>query len=167
MRGELYLGWSPLAGKWYVVHVEPQRITSNDDYRKLGRVSRLAFYMGGKKIHSYSQEDLDKMGLQRKVQTLVHRQTGQFLVRGIRQIPRTNHYVFVIEKISANGHEPVALHLDITTGKTATGHPSIPPTPGTAAAASCHETASLRWFVSDPAWFCHRGKQRQDRRPSP
>ena len=66
MRGELYLGWSPLAGKWYVVHVEPQRITSNDDYRKLGRVSRLAFYMGGKKIHSYSQEDLDKMGLQRK-----------------------------------------------------------------------------------------------------
>lgn len=118
MRGELYLGWSPLAGKWCLVHVEPERITSNDDYRKLGKVSRLAFYMGGKELHSYSGEDLGEMGLDRKVQTLVHRQPGQFLVHGIRQVPRTNDYVFVIERTGKPGSDSQEIRLDITTGQT-------------------------------------------------
>lgn len=117
MRGELYLGWSPLAGEWCLVHVEPERIASNDDYRKLGKVSRLAFYMGGVKLHSYSGEDLGKMGLNRKVQTLVHRQPGQFLVRGIRQVPRTNEYVFVIETTGKPGSDSQKIQLDITTGQ--------------------------------------------------
>ena len=117
MRGDLYLGWSPLAGKWCLVHLEPERITSNDDSRKLGKVSRLTFYRGGKKIHTYSGAALEKMGLKRSVQTLVHKQPGQFLVHGIRQVPRTNHYVFVIEKIGAPGSDPEKIWLDITTGK--------------------------------------------------
>lgn len=119
MRGNLYLGWSPLAGKWCLVHLEPERIKSNNDYAKVGKVSRLAFYMGGKKLGAYSGEDLVKMGLKRKVQTLIYKQPGQFLVRGIRQVPRTNHYVFVIEKIGAPGSAPEEIRLDITTGKTA------------------------------------------------
>jgi hypothetical protein len=63
MRGELYLGASPITGKCCLVHLEPERITSNNDFKKLGKISRLAFYMGGKELVAYSGEDLDKMGL--------------------------------------------------------------------------------------------------------
>ena len=121
MRGELYLGWSPIAGKWCLVHLEPERITSNNDFEKLGKISRLAFYMGGKEIIAYTGKDLEKMGLKTKVQTLVSRQPGQFMAHGIEQVPGTNHYVFVIAKTAeqGNGTEPVS--LDITTGKTFSG----------------------------------------------
>jgi hypothetical protein len=115
MRGQLYLGWSPLAGKWCVVQVEPERITSENDMMKLGKVSRLVFYMGGKQIAGYSGEDLSQMGLREKVSTLVHRVPGQFLVRGIQQIPLTNQYVFVMERTKETGTEIIS--LDITTGK--------------------------------------------------
>ena len=117
MRGELFLGWSPIAGKYCLVHVEPERITSNNDYRKLGKVSCLAFYMGGKEIFAYTGEDLEKLGLRRKVQTLVHRQRGQFMIHQIRQIPHTNHYVLEIEKTTEQGKDTETLLLDITTGK--------------------------------------------------
>jgi hypothetical protein len=117
MRGELYLGWSPIAGKWCLVHIEPERITSNDDFRKIGQVSRLAFYMGGKNIGAYTRQDLEKMGLKRRVQTLVHKQPGQFMVQGICQIPMTNSYVLKIEKISGKTNEIETLLLDVTTGK--------------------------------------------------
>jgi hypothetical protein len=117
MRGELYLGWSPTAGKWCLVHLEPERITSNNDFEKLGKASRLAFYMGGKSIVAYTGQDLEKMGLKRKVQTLVHKQPGQFMVHGICQIPRTNSYVLKIEKISEKRNETETILLDVTTGK--------------------------------------------------
>ena len=117
MRGELHLGWSPTAGKWCLVHLEPERITSNDDFRKLGKVSRLAFYMGGKSIRAYTGQDLKKMGLKRKVQTLVHKQPGQFMVHGICQIPRTNSYVLKIEKISKDRSGTETILLDVTTGR--------------------------------------------------
>ncbi len=117
MRGELYLGWSPIAGKWCLVHLEPERITSNDDFRKIGQVSRLAFFMGGKNIGAYTSQDLEKMGLKRRVQTLIHKQPGQFIVQGICQIPMTNSYVLKIEKISEKPNEIETLLLDVTTGK--------------------------------------------------
>ena len=117
MRGELYLGWSPIAGKWCLVHLEPERITSNNDFAKLGKVSRLAFYMGGKEIIAYAGKDLEKMGLKEKVQTLVYRQPGQFMVNGIQQVSGTNHYVFVIEKTAEQGKGTQTISLDITTGK--------------------------------------------------
>ena len=117
MRGELYLGWSPIAGKWCLVHLEPERITSNNDFRKLGKVSRLVFYMDGKSVWAYTSQGLEKMGLKRRVQTLVHKQPGQFMIHGICQIPRTNSYVLKIEKISEKGTDTETILLDITTGK--------------------------------------------------
>ncbi len=117
MRGELYLGWSPIAGKWCLAHLEPERITSNNDFAKLGKVSRLAFYMGGKEIMAYAGKDLEKMGVKKRVQTLVYRQSGQFMVHGIQQVPGTNHYVFVIEKTAEQGNGTETISLDITTGK--------------------------------------------------
>jgi len=117
MRGMLFLGWSPIAGKWCLVHLEPERVTSNDDLRKIGKVSRLTFYMGGELIRTYTNQDLENMGLTNCVQTLVHKQPGQFMVHGICQIPRTNSYVLKIEKISEKGNETETILLDVTTGK--------------------------------------------------
>ena len=117
MRGELYLGWTPIVGKWCVVHLEPERITSNNDFAKLGKVSRLAFYMAGKEIMAYTGKDLEKMGLKKRVQTLVYRQPGQFMVHGIQQVLGTNHYVFVIEKTVEQGNGTETISLDIATGK--------------------------------------------------
>ena len=57
------------------------------------------------------------MGLKHKVDTLVYRQRGQFMVHGIQQVPGTNHYVFRIEKTSEKGNGTETISLDITTGK--------------------------------------------------
>src|SRR5438552_3365315 len=103
MRGELHLGWSPTLGKYCLVHVEPERITSNNDLAKIGKVSCLSFYMGGKELAAYAVKDLEKMGLKDKVQTLVYRHAGQFMVVGIQQVAGTNDYVFVIEKVAEAG----------------------------------------------------------------
>jgi hypothetical protein len=116
MRGEVYLGGSP-TGKCCLVHLEPERITSNNDFKKLGKVSRLAFYMGGKELVAYTSEDLEKMGLNDRVQTLVYRHAGQFMVIGIQQVAPTNHYVFVIEKIAEKGRGTETISFDVTTGK--------------------------------------------------
>ena len=123
MRGELYLGWSPIVGKWCLVHVEPERITSEHDFQKLGKVSRLAFYMGGKALVAYTGKDLEKMGLKEKVQTLVYRQLGQFMIHGIQQVPLTNHYVFVMEKTAEQGNGTETISLDIITGRPFGGDP--------------------------------------------
>src|SRR5258705_9386040 len=63
-------------------------------------------------------KELEEMGLKQKVQTLVYRQRGQFMVHGIQQVPGTNHYVFVIEKTTEKGNGIETISLDITTGKT-------------------------------------------------
>jgi hypothetical protein len=99
-----------------LAHLEPERITNNNDFRKVGKISRLVFYMGGKSLKSYTGKDLEKMGLNRKVQSLVHRQPGQFMVRGIIQVPRTNQYVLKIEKPSKTGGGTEAILIDIITG---------------------------------------------------
>jgi len=117
MRGELYLGGSPITGKCCLVHLEPERITSNNDFKKLGKISRLAFYMGGKELVAYAGEDLEKIGLKDRVQTLVYRHAGQFMVLGIQQVTPTNHYVFVIEKIAEQGKSTETVCFDVTTGK--------------------------------------------------
>ena len=117
MRGELHIGWSPITGKYCLVHLESTRITSNNDLAKLGKVSRLAFYMGGKELAVYAGEDLERMGLKTRVQTLVYRQPGQFMIHGIQEVPLTNHYVFVIEKTAEKGSGTETIRVDITTGK--------------------------------------------------
>ena len=115
MRGQLYLGWNPLAGKWCIVQVEPERITSENDMMKVGKVSRLVFYMGGKELASYGADDLSQMGLRQQVSTLVYHIPGQFLVRGIQQVPLTDQYTFVVERTAEAGTEIIS--LSITTGK--------------------------------------------------
>ncbi len=66
---------------------------------------------------AYTGKDLETMGLKKRVQTLVYRQPGQFMVDGIQQVPGTNHYVFLIEKITEKGNGTETISLDITTGK--------------------------------------------------
>ena len=117
MRGELYLGWSPILGKWCLVHLEPARVSSDIDFDNMGKVTRLAFYVGGKEIFSYSSEDLQKLGLERKVAHLTNNLTGSFTVHGIDQIPLTNHYVFAMERTVGNQTNTEKVLLDITTGK--------------------------------------------------
>jgi len=117
MRGELYLGWSPILGKWSLVHLEPARVSSDIDFQNMGKVTRLAFYSGGKEIFSYSAEDLRKLGLERKVAHLKNNLNGSFIVHGIEQIPSTNNYVFVMEKTVNNSSKTERIVLDITTGK--------------------------------------------------
>lgn len=114
MRGELFLGWSPIVGGWAVVHLEPLRITSNNDYHKIGKVSRLAFYIKGKELKIYTQEDLTNLGLNKHTGRLSA--SRNFTVQGIKQIPRTNHYVFQVTKMNAERKEEI-LSFDITTGE--------------------------------------------------
>jgi hypothetical protein len=116
MRGELHLGWSPSAGKYAIVHVEPERITSSDDYAKLGKVTSLTFYLGGRQVATLGAKQLEQLGLRHKVTSLVHRQPGQFVVHGIRQVPQTNDYVLDIEKAVGPGATET-LSFDITTGR--------------------------------------------------
>jgi len=117
MRGELYLGWSPILGKWSLVHVEPARVSSDVDFLNMGKVTRLAFYSGGKELFSYSSEDLRKLGLERRVTHLKNNLNGNYIVHGIEQVPRTNDYVFALEKTVNNSSATERILLDITTGK--------------------------------------------------
>jgi len=80
MRGELFLGWISMGGKWALVQVVPERIRSNDDYRKLGKVSRLVFYLGGEKIKEYPAAELAKLGMVRVSRN--PRQPGDFSAVG-------------------------------------------------------------------------------------
>jgi hypothetical protein len=118
MRGDLFLGWSPTGSKWCLVHLEPERITKNDEiWTKLGKISCLVFYARGKEIRTYTGKDLEKMGLKRRVYKHIYKRPGEFVVHGICQIPCTNHYVLKIDRIKKAGSDPETILLDITTGK--------------------------------------------------
>ena len=116
MRGELFLGWLPLEGKFAVVQLEPVRITSADDFEKLGKVSRLLFYKGGKLIREYSQEDLAGLDLVSRTWRLTGE--GDFTVEGVQQVPRTNHYRFQVTRRDEK-LKPEILKFDISTGELA------------------------------------------------
>jgi hypothetical protein len=116
MYGDLYLEWSPLAGKWCLVHLEPARMTSDIDLGNSGRVSHLVFYMGGRELARYNTQDLGNIGLDRRVITLQYANQGQFMVTGISQVPATNDYVFLVRKIDSGG-KIVEVAFDVTTGK--------------------------------------------------
>ena len=116
MRGQLFLGRSPIAGKWCLVHLEPKRVQSDIDYLNIGKISRLTFYMGGEQVFSYTTEDLLKFGLRNHVSGLQNHNLGEFMVHGIEQIPLSNYYVLTIEKTTLQGKTEKIL-FDITTGK--------------------------------------------------
>jgi len=59
-RGELYLGWSPLAGKVALIRLEKENL----ELRPHGcEILKLVFYLGGKEIRSYNKEQLQGMDL--------------------------------------------------------------------------------------------------------
>lgn len=118
LRGTLHLGWSPRAGTWCVVQVEPLRITDDRDWRLAGTLGGLSFHCGGKTIKRYARPELEAMGLVRQVRTLVYKRPNEFMVRGIEQVQNTNDYVLAIDRIAQldGAGTPVELRLDILTG---------------------------------------------------
>jgi len=50
MRGELYLGASPITGKCCLVHLEPERITTNNDLKSWERYLAWHFTCAGKSL---------------------------------------------------------------------------------------------------------------------
>jgi len=122
MRGELFLAWSPSSGQWSLVHLELARVWSEFDIDDMGKVSRLAFYLGGRLIADHSPEELRQLGLERRVTHLGNQRIGHFTVLGIEQVASTNRYVFVMETINRLGRAE-RIRLDITTGKAFVGGP--------------------------------------------
>ncbi|MEM7601690.1 MAG: hypothetical protein AAF357_09770 [Verrucomicrobiota bacterium] len=106
MRGELFLEWSPIRGKWCLVHVEPVRITDESEFSKIGLISRLRFFMGGKELRTYSSDDLEELGLRRMPS-----------FEGISQIPSTNRYVFKMWKFKGVPERAGFVAFDVTTGQ--------------------------------------------------
>ena len=107
-KGELYMGWSPLAGKVALIRLDKEDL---DLKPHGGEILRLVFYLGGNKIRSYDQKQLRNMGLILPVITFYGRE-GDVKVLGVQQIPGTNEYVLSFEK--ENGE---IISFDIVTGE--------------------------------------------------
>ena len=95
------LGWSPIAG----------RVAVMARGSELG--SELSFYLGNKKLASYTVEELGKFGVEvaKRRSTAGPEVKAEFRVVGCEQVPGTNDYDFVIE---SKGQR---LAFDIVTGK--------------------------------------------------
>jgi len=120
LRGELLLGWSPLAGKYGVVQIEPVRITDANQWLDVGRVAQLAFYMDGKLLKAYTREQLATLGVERRVIHLDNHLPGDFVVRGVVQLANSNRYALRVEH-NDEGGKPVVVDFDITTGAVVAG----------------------------------------------
>lgn len=101
----IWLGWSPKAGK---VALLTRLVEQNTDPSKQ---VELTFYLGGKKLNSYTTAQLWKMGAQKKLD-MVGGNCAEISVRGCEQVPGTNDYDFVVR----TGLKTV-LRFDILTGK--------------------------------------------------
>ncbi len=101
----IWLGWSPKAGK---VALLTRLVEQNVDPNKQ---VELTFYLGGKKLNSYTTAQLLKMGAQKKID-MVGGNCAEISVRGCEQVPGTNDYDFVVR----TGLKSV-LRFDILTGK--------------------------------------------------
>jgi hypothetical protein len=108
--GGITLGWSPIAGKVAVMRVHAESEPTADT-----RVE-LSFYLGGKRLLTYSTKDLLAMGFKKQQLKLISDQrrldTLDIKVIGCQQVPRTNDYHFVIA--TADG---TPIHFDILTGE--------------------------------------------------
>ena len=111
MKGSVFVGWSPSTSKFSLIHLEKKIIMNENWMAIMSRpVSRLVFYQGGKKIKTYSEEDLSKLGLIRPVE-FSYGIEGDYVVKGIEQVPNTNDYLFSVEKPNKE-----IISFDITTG---------------------------------------------------
>jgi len=101
----IWIGWSPKAGK---VALLTRLVEQNVDPNKQ---VELTFYLGGKKLNSYTTAQLLKMGAQKKID-MIGGNCAEISVRGCEQVPGTNDYDFVVR----TGLKSV-LRFDILTGK--------------------------------------------------
>ncbi len=101
----IWLGWSPKAGK---IAVLSRLVEQSVDPKKQ---IELTCYLGGKKLASYTTDQLWKMGAQKKLD-MVGGNCAEISVSGCEQIPGTNDYDFVIR----TGLKTY-LRIDILTGK--------------------------------------------------
>ena len=107
MKGDVFLGWSPKAGKFALVHIEKDRVTEENWLQAIGKISQITFYLGGQKLKSYTKDDLIFLGVLKEESRL----NLDIKIKGIEQILGTNDYVFSIEKSDQS-----AISFDITTG---------------------------------------------------
>jgi hypothetical protein len=99
--GGVTLGWSPTAG----------RVAAMARGSEPG--SELSFYLGGRKLASYTVEDLGKLGVElaKRRSTAGPEVRAEFRVVGCEQVPGTNGYDFVIESKGKR------LAFDVVTGR--------------------------------------------------
>jgi hypothetical protein len=124
MYGDLFFSWCRDQLGWGIVQLEPVRVSDPNDANKLGDISRLAFYLGGKKTREYSQDDLAEMGLRKRTGTLSTR--GDFIVLGITEDYESGRAFFSLKTRNEDLTSEVALDFDACTGEL------IAPEPGAA-----------------------------------
>lgn len=101
----MWFGWSPKAGK---VAVMTRLTEQNPDPKKQ---IELTFYLGGKKLSSYTTEQIWNMGATRKLD-MVGGNCADIEIMGCDQIPGTNDYDFVLRT-----QKKLFIRFDILTGK--------------------------------------------------
>lgn len=106
-REGVVLAWSPIAGKVAVMALREEA----EDRKQV----EFSFYLGGRLLHSYTLEDLAKMGVQ--IRPFYDwngkgKERGYWRVLGYEQVNNSNDYVFAVE---VNGEK--RLGFDILTGE--------------------------------------------------
>lgn len=104
-RRGVVLGWSPIAGKVAVLALGGPPAPGSE------KPSELSFHLGGKRLASYTADDLKEWRAQIAARELVGEERAMFKVVGCEQVPGTNDYRFVIE---IDGKK---LAFDVLTGK--------------------------------------------------
>ncbi len=115
MYGDLFFSWCPDQRTWGIVQLEPVRVIDPNDADKLGDISRLAFYLAGKKTKEYSQENLAEMGLRKSTGTLVGE--GDFIVQGITKYHQSPNGFFSVKTQSEDATSEVVVAFDACSGE--------------------------------------------------
>ncbi len=101
----IWLGWSPIAGK---VAVMTRLLEQDPDPKKQ---VELSFFLGGKKLASYTSDELFNMGATKKLD-MIGGNCADIEIMGCQQIPGTNEYDFVLRT-----QKKLFIRFDILTGK--------------------------------------------------
>lgn len=101
----MWLGWSPKAGK---VAVMTRLVEQNPDPKKQ---VELDFYLGGKKLASWTTDQIWNMGATKKLD-MIGGNCADVEVMGCEQIPGTNDYDFVLRT-----QKKTFIRFDILTGQ--------------------------------------------------
>lgn len=116
MYGDLFFSWCPDQLTWGIVQLEPVRVIDPNDADKLGDISRLAFYLGGKKTREYSHEELAEMRLRKSTGHLKGGR-GDFVVQGITKYYQSPNGYFSVKTRSEDANSEVVVAFDACTGE--------------------------------------------------